>query len=191
MSYSTPTQFEITTPVLLDAKIAEIQTAMDALSWLTYSFARAYREFKETDAGRVSYPAVYQGDGVDYLNVFPNDNYASHSFVYVRQPHDVLDTNSGFETLQGDISIIVFYRLKQISTTKDYHFSELLKYDVLKVLDAIDSLTINQVFDEIEEAYADFSTDWLEGEFLKEDMGAMRFDCNIKYSNDCIITNSY
>lgn len=193
MSYKTPTQFKVgtsNTAILLDEKIEEIQTAMDDLSWLTYSFARAYKTYKDMGETRITYPAVYQGDGVDYLNCFPNDNYASHSFVFVRQPQRLISTTQGWNDYEADISIIVFFRLKEIST-KGYHFTEELKYDVVEILEDIPELTINEVYDEIEDAYADFTVSAIESEFLTEDTGALRFDCTVKYSNNCEITNIY
>ena len=192
MSYATPIEYTITSPILLDAKIAEIQTALSGISWMTYSLARAYRHAMDTDGGRVYYPAAYQGDGIDYYNCFPNDNIAkAQSFVYVRQPQRFVDGTLGFDTYQADISIIVFFKLKAIRSTNLYHFTEELKYDIATALDAIDSLKINEVFDDVESAYADFTISHIESEFLKESYGALRFDCEVEYSNNCKITNTY
>lgn len=190
MSYATPIEFYVDDPILLDAKIAEIQIKLSTLSWLTYSFARAYRHAKEEGGANVYYPAVYQGTGIDYHNCFPNDNYNSHSFIFVKQPQRLEDITSGYATAQADISIIVFARLRQIST-EDYHFIEKLKYDVMEKLDDIDSLTINEVFDDMEAVYSDFTASAIEAKYLSEDMVALRFDCEIEYSNNCKITNTY
>jgi hypothetical protein len=196
MTYATPTQFTVSSAILLDAKIAEVQTALDSLSWLTFSFARGYRMFKDVDGQRVAYPAVYQGKtsahhASDYVNVFPNDNYASHSFVYVRQPQRMQRNDNGFHEYEADISVIVYYKLRDIDDTKGYHFSEELKYDVVEKLEALPELTVNEVFDDIEQVYSDFTAAAIESEFLAEGMGALRFDCTVNYSNDCKITNTY
>ena len=194
MSYATPIQFTVTSPILLDEKIAEIQTKLDTLSWLTYSFARAYRFAKTVDGANVYYPAVYQGSsggGLDYHNCLPNDNYTSHAFTYVKQPQRIVDATLGYEISQADISIIFVFRLDKISSKKSYYYTELLKYDVVALLDTIDSLKINETFDEMEAVFSDFTASAIEAKFLNKDFGALRFDCEVEYSNNCKITNSY
>ena len=193
MSYTTPNQHEISSGILLDAKIAEIQEALDGISWLQYSFARAYKHAQRNveSGAKVYFPAVYQNAGKDYLNVFPNDNLTSQSFVYVRQPQTLDFYDNGFHSYTAEVSIIVVFRLDKISTAYSYNFTELLKYDMITALNNIEGLSIGEVYDEIEEVYNDFTVSEIEAEFLSEQFGALRFDCSMTYSNDCIISNTY
>ena len=193
MSYITPIEFEVTDPVLLDAKIAEIQTALKtaSLSWNGYSFARAYKHAKNVNGAKVYYPAVYQGQSLDYLNVYPNDNLSSYSFTYVKQPQTLDSETDGFHDYEAELSVVVVFRLHKIGTSNAYRFTELLKYDVIRALEDIDSLTIESVYDEIEDCFSDFTVTEIEPQYLSEKFGALRFDCSVHYSNNCQITNTY
>lgn len=193
MSYSTPIQFEVADPVLLDAKIAEVQAVLktSVLSWNQYSFARAYRHAKMVNGAKVFYPAVYQGAGLDYLNVFPNDNLTSYSFVYSGGPHELLSENNGFHHYESVISVIVVFRLNKIGSSYDNRFTERLKYDVIEQLGLVPELEVSAVYDDIEDCFSDFTLNEIETQYLSEQFGGLRFNCLVRYSNDCIITNSY
>jgi len=193
MSYTTPIQFEVPDPVLLDEKIAEIQAVLKTaeLSWNEYSFARAYKQAKNVEGAKVYYPAVYQGVDLDYLNVFPNDNLTSYSFVYVKQPQTLDSQTSGFHDYSAELSVIVVFRLNKIGTSNAYRFTELLKYDVIRQLEDIPDLIFGNVYDEIEDCFADFTVSEIEYQYLSERFGGLRFDCSVDYSNNCQITNTY
>ena len=193
MTYTTPIQFEVTSPTHLDAKIAEIQTALKTanLSWNQYSFARAYRFAKNVEGAKVYYPAVYQATTKDYLNVFPNDNLTAYSFVYVKQPQELESETNQWQDYTADIAIILAFRLDKIGTSYDYRFTERLKYDVVEALKNVDKLDIGSVYDEMEECFDLFTVSEIETEYLSEKWGALRLDCSVGYGNNCLIENSY
>jgi len=198
MSRTTPIQFEVTDPQGLDLKISEIQTRLKTanLPWNVYSFARAYRFVKVSQIGSVggaviTYPAVFQGEGLDYLDVFPNDNLKSFSFVVADQLQELKNENNGWHEYEGEISIILVFQLKKIGTANKYRFIELLKYDVIETLKLVPDLTIGSVYDDIALCYSDFSTSEIEVKYLSEQYGALRFDCSVDYSINCKLTNTY
>ena len=193
MTYSTPSEFQVSDPKLIDEKIADIQSALMLLSWNEVSFARAYkfaRRNVETNT-KVYYPAVYQLSTKDYQSAFPNDMLTSQSFVYVKQPQTLDSENNGFHEYTTAISIIFSFRMRAIGTAYKYRYTERLKYDVVEALKNVSDLDIESVYDEIEDCFSDFSVSEIESEFITEQFGALRFDCLIHYSNDCKITNTY
>ena len=193
MSYTTPIQFEVSNPVLLDAKIAEIQTALKTanLSWNQYSFGRAYKHVRLEDGAKVYYPAVYQGAGKDYLSMFPNDNMTNYSFVYASSPQDLQSSDEGTHTYETEISIILVFQFAKISSLYDNRFIERIKYDVIEALKLVSDLLINTVYDDIEDCFADFSVEQIESQFISDQYGALRLDCDMRYENDCLIENTY
>ena len=194
MSYSEPIQFEVPGATMLDAKIAEIQDVLKTanLSWNAYSFARAYRFAKpNVDGAKVYYPAVYQAVKGDYLNVFPNDNLSSYSFVYVGQPQDLLSENNGFHNYTAKIDIIIVFQFSKIGAANPYRFTELLKYDVINQLALVPALEIKRVYDEIEECFSSFTIEEIEAKYLSDRYGALRFNCDVRYETDCEIINTY
>ena len=193
MSQTKPIEHIIANPVLLDKEIAAIQAQMKNLPWLEISFGRAFKQFKLVDGTKVSFPAIFQELGKDYYNAFPNDNIISYSFVFV-DPDQITEWNiKRIHNIEHDISIIVFFDLERIDNTLTYRFTEKLKEDVIFVLSNLRSntLQVNSITDDVEEAFNDFSISEIKSEFLKLRYGAFKFDCTIFYTNDNCALNVF
>lgn len=192
MSYKNPIAHVIDNPVLLDKEIKNIQTALASLPWLEKSFGRALKAFRMVGDRKVSYPAIFQEWKKDYYDAFPNDNIKSYSFVYA-DPSEVTEYNHKQQIIERDISIILFFDMEKIDNTLQYRFIEKLKEDVLIALSNLrrGSLEVNNITDEVEEVFNDFSISEIKAEFLKTRYGALKFDCTIFYQNDNCDLNSY
>lgn len=192
MSYKNPTAHVITAPVLLDKEIKNIQTALATLSWLEKSFGRAFKDFRIVDGRKVSYPAIFQEWKKDYYDAFPNDNIKSYSFIYA-DPSEITEYKPKHQLIDRNISIILFFDMEKIDNTFKYPFVEKLKEDVLIALSSISSgsLEVENITDEVEEVFNDFSISEIKAEFLKTRYGALKFDCKIFYQNDNCDLNTY
>ncbi len=193
MSQTKPIEHIIANPVLLDKEIAAIQVQMKNLSWLEISFGRAFKQFKLVNGTKVSFPAIFQALDKDFYNAFPNDNIKSYSFVFV-DPTVITEFNvKRIHNIEHDISIIVFFDLKLIDNTLTYRFTEKLKEDVIFVLSNLgpNRLQINNITDDVEEVFSDFSISEIKSEFLKLRFGAFKFDCTIFYKNDNCALNIF
>ena len=192
MSYKNPIAHVITDPVLLDKAIKDIQTALSSLSWLEKSFGRAFKAFRLVDERKVSYPAIFQAWKKDYYNAFPNDNIKSYSFIFA-DPGEITEYNHRQQNIERDISIILFFDLERIDNTFQYRFVEKLKEDVLIALSTLrrGSLEVNNITDEVEEVFNDFTISEIKSEFLKQRYGALKFDCTISYENNNCDLNTY
>ena len=193
MSQTIPTPHVISSPVLVDKEIAAIQDQMSTLSWLEFSFGRAFKQFKVVNGSKVSFPAIFQELGKDYYNAFPNDNIISHSFVFV-DPEVITEWNTVRKhQIEHDISIIVFFNLEKIDNALTYRFTEKLKEDVIFVLSDLrpNTLEVNNIIDGVEESFSDFSISEIKSEFLKLRYGAFKFECTIHYANDNCALNTF
>jgi len=189
MSYSSPKTPTITSPVLLDKRIQSLQIALSALSWLDYSFARARLQTKETEQqGLVSYPEVFQGDGLDWQDVFPNDILKSFCFWYV-PGGEVLDYPQ--DRYHEAVTQLIFQvNLKKIDPGKTYYYLEELKKDVLDILalKLKQQETLTAYFDNVRDVYTEFTTDYIAPRYVSKDFGFMRFDILLKYFNrECAV----
>ena len=83
--------------------------------------------------------------------------------------------------------------MEKIYNTLQYTFIEKLKEDVLIALSNLrrGSLEVNNITDEVEEVFNDFSISEIKSEFLKTRYGALKFDCKIFYENSNCDLNSY
>ena len=193
MSYREPIAQVITDPVLLDKEIKNIQTVLSTLPWLEKSFGRAFKGIRLKEGRKVTYPAIFQQWKKDYYDAFPNDNIKSYSFIFP-EPSEITEYNiKGKHEIQRDISIILFFDLQQIDNTLQYRFIELLKEDVIIVLATLKpgKLEINDITDDVEEVFSDFTVDEIKTEFLGDKYGALKFECTIFYRNENCIVNTY
>lgn len=195
MSQTTPVVHVIDDPVLLDKVIKKIQTALAVLDWITFSFGRAFRKFKIVDNTKVSYPGIFQEWKKDYYSAFPNDNIEKgYSFVFADPGDEITEYNSRRQhEIQRDISVIVFFDMEKIDNTLLYPFNEKLKEDIIFQLDKLgkEVLQINNIIDDIEEVFDDFTVSQIESQFLKERYGAFKFECTVFYKNDNCVINVF
>lgn len=193
MSYKNPIEHVITDPVLLDKEIKNIQTVLGTLSWLEKSFGRAFKGTRLKNRRKVNYPAIFQEWKKDYYDGFPNDNIKSYSFIFP-DPSEITEHNiKGIHQIERDISIILFFDLEKIDNTFEYRFTEKLKEDVIIKLATLKpgKLEINNITDDVEEVFNDFSVDEIKPEFLQDKYGALKFDCTIFYKNENCDLNTY
>ena len=193
MSYTAPIEHVTANPVLVDKEIKDIQTEMAKIPWLKLSFARAFKQFKLVDSVKVSFPAIFQELNKDYYNAYPNDHLKSYSFVFV-DPSSVVEFNvKRSHNIEHPISVIVFFDMEEIDSVLDERISEKLKEDVIFALSSLkpNRLQINNITDDVEEAFNDFTPSEIKSEFLKERYGAFKFDCTVFYSNDNCALNIF
>ncbi len=193
MSQEDPIVHVIPNPVLLDKAIAKIQSAMGTLPWIQKSFARAFKRFKIVEGSKVSYPAIFQKWKGDYYTAFPNDRLTGQSFVFV-SPSEITEYDTRkIHYIKRNVSIIISFDLEKIDNALEYRFTEKLKEDVIIVLATIgkSSLEINNITDELEDVFGDFSVSEIESVFFKERYGSLKFDCTIFYKNETCDLNVY
>lgn len=193
MSKTIPIIHVVADPVLLDKVIADIQAKISTIPWMAFSFGRAFKHFKLVDGTKVSYPAIFQNKGKDYYSAYPNDNIKSQSFIFA-EPTSVVEFNvKRIHNIENDISIVIFFDLQEIDDVLDYRFTEKLKEDVIFVLSNLgpNRLQINNITDDVEEAFSDFTPSEIKSEFLHHRFGAFKVDCTVFYKNDNCALNVF
>lgn len=188
MTLLTPIVPTITNPVLLDKEIQRLQLKLATdISWLQYSFGRAYRQRMSVDTTDVDYPEVYQGKDMNYLNVLPSDQWESIAFWYPTSGERI--TKNTKHEYSRTVALIMFVDLKKISVLKGYVFTEELKAEVLASLEDVGGLLYNSEVtgytDVPNDVYAEFSTDYIKHQFYNKRYAFMRFDINLNYPRVC------
>jgi len=186
MSYINPNVPQITNPVGVDKIIQDIQLQLSAgLTWLEKSFGRAWLFQEKDTSGKVSkMPKCYVGKG-EYVNVLPNDNFKSMSFIFCKDK----EKNEGFNASRlgshkkRDLSIIIWGNLKKIDSTKTYIFTEELKKEVEKILIGLDYIcSMNSYVDEkAESVFEGFTINDVDTQYLMHPYFACRFDFTVGY----------
>jgi hypothetical protein len=167
MTYSTPDNIPtLSYPIGIDKAIQNLQVELgENLSWLQYSFGRAYVGKDRQQGGRdYVYPAVYKGNS-NYYDASPNDNVVSQSFFLIDGEYQYSDYQINSDNLFNvPVSLIVWGNLKKISDT-DEHFEHILLQDLLKVINENGDFIIRGVVDNETDVFSEF-TDRLENSEL-------------------------
>ena len=191
MAYKSPVVPVIPNPVFVDAAIAEIQTQLGTVSWLSYVFGRSYIKKSNAEGVETSVPMVYKGNA-EYLPVQFNDNLQAQSFFEV-----------GLQTINGeydkntlnfydvDSSLIVWANLEKIDSAKgaSYYFAEELKKDVREALrDSTfkdGSLTVLNIEEDVDSIFANYSFEQLGKQYFSYPYVAFKFNLTLTVSEIC------
>ena len=195
MSYSTPKVPTLASPKRIQAVIQAIQLLLDSeLSWLEYSFGVAIHSEKSMGGKSIKYPSVYQGTS-EYLNVLPNDNLKSYCFWVLDDPEtfeEVRPNANGYYCPTVIASLIVYYDMRRINSTKDYDLTDELIDDVVNVLirktykvNKIGLITVNKVYKKIENVFEGFTIDNVTEQLRGYPFAGFRIECEIKYREQC------
>lgn len=192
MAYQLPTVPIPPNPVFLDKAIAEIQTALGTISWLSYAFGRSYIKVEMASGSETRVPMVYKGSS-EYLPVQPNDNLQAQSFFEV-----------GDEELEGEYdqyilnyykvptNLIVWANLKKIDSVKgdSYYFAEELKRDVRRAItEAIllySQITITRIEEDIDRIFENYTFTQVDKQYFSYPYVAFRFNLDVVISEECI-----
>lgn len=192
-SYKDPLVPLIAEPVNIDRPIQALQVALGALPWLQKSYGRAYESFKRDPTSKIKsvYPQVWQGEGLDLLNVMPNDNLISQSFFRVEDPLEVREFRlDSFSTMRARVSLIVWFNLVRIDPTQNYLFAEILKAQIQRVLSITtlnegDSIKILRVWERAANVFAGYTIDETRDQELVYPFGGFRFELELTFIENC------
>jgi len=191
MAYATPTIPIPPNPIFVDYSIAELQTLVGSITWLTHSFGRSYTK-EETRSGYLTkQPFVYKGSA-EYLPVQFNDNLQAQSFFEV-----------GSQTIVGEfdqftvnyyevpLGLIVWANLKKIDGTKgaNYYFAEQLKKDVRdKLRNAMlvgGRIVIKSIDENIDNIFSNYTFEQIDRQYFSYPYVAFKFNLELTIEEEC------
>lgn len=189
----------INNPVLLDKIIGEIQQGLvDNLSWLDAAFGRCQRLTKITSANkRIVTPNVYcggwNGHGEnDYIEVTPDSKIGNFSFAEVDDP-ETIESGPWANRFNAPFSLIFWFDLKRVYQSETNRNTELLKAEILHVLNGGTSwhltegrLTINRIFERAENIYRGYTISEIDNQFLMHPYAGFRFDGVLEFNEICL-----
>jgi hypothetical protein len=193
-SYKDPNAPLIANPVNLDRPIQTLQLALAAgLPWLQKAYGRAYESVKRDQAGnKIIYPQVWQGPGLDLLEVMPNDNLVAQSFFKVEDPVEAVEFRpDGFSTMRARVSLIVWFNLQMIDSTIDYSYGEVLKADIQRVLSRSmifepgDSIKVLRIWETAKNVFNGYTLTEISDQNLVYPCGGFRFECDLTFIENC------
>ena len=167
----------------LDAKIIQqLQTILeDETSWLETVYPLAYVGLNNLNDKEVKYPRVYLNNGGrEYIDIRPSDDQNAFAFFELDDP---IQTIQG-EELSYNISLIVWYDLKKVNTSKQYDYSRELIQDILRVFNESDykeNIQLTNIEVNPENIFNKYSFKQTDNQFLMFPYGA--FKINFEYND--------
>lgn len=191
MAYATPTIPIPPNPIFVDYSIAELQTLVGSITWLTHSFGRSYTKEEMRSGYLTKQPFVYKGSS-EYLPVQFNDNLQAQSFFEV-----------GSQTIVGEfdqftvnyyevpLGLIVWANLKKIDGTKgaNYYFAEQLKKDVRdKLRNAMlvgGRIVIKSIDENIDNIFSNYTFEQIDRQYFSYPYVAFKFNLELTIEEEC------
>lgn len=192
-SFKNPLTPLIAEPVNIDRPIQELQQALAELPWLEKSFGRSFVACKKDADGKntIVYPQVWQGVGLDFLNVMPNDNLKSQSFFKVEDPIEFTEyVRDGQSMMRANVSVIFWFQYLRINPDADHAFIELLKAQAQKtistaILSSQSSVEIARIWEGAENVFRGYTIDKMANQELIWPFGGFRFEMLIDFMENC------
>ena len=180
------------TPVLIDKAIAEINTKLMTLPWLTQAFGKIERlieygtardvEIKRSRRGR-RFPAIYKGDN-QYEKMFPDEH--KGNFSYIESDYEELEDYSGMYLHSTTIGIIFWFRYDTVFIDGDVNSIENVKKQVLiKLSETRLDLTVTRIDEQADLVYKDYHHEEIKQQHLMRPYGGFKVMCNLKYKELC------
>ncbi len=181
--------------IMTDRVIGEIQRALaEGLPWLDACYGRAQRLVRNIEGRRIVYPAVYTGEGNEYLNVEPDGEKGNFGFFIVDDP-EVIDWTPGqYNRVTAPFSLVIWYDCRRVFGDGDTRNTELLKSQVLGILNGRGGwhltqgrVTIGRVYEQAQNIYRGFSLDEVDNQFLMHPYGGFRFEGELDFYEPCTL----
>lgn len=183
-------------PIEIDALIYDLQLKLDTnISWLTHSYARAYRHFQMDNGKMMFFPEVYkgvEGGKPTYFQPRPDNDKKGQSYFVVGKEKQKDFVEHDFNYLEHDFDIVFLVNLKLInegSLDTELITQHLIKdvRNILtrKLLGTFYTLEIKEVLREFNQVFREYSHKEKEN-YLKAPLQGFRFNCKVMFQEDCI-----
>ena len=187
MTYKNPINLPLlTAPLGVDKVIQDLQIQLSELSWLDYSFGRAFIGKDNQQGGRdYTYPMLYSGNA-NYYDASPNDNIISQSFFVIDGDYSFNNYLINEQNLfTVPVSLIVWGNLKKISEV-DEHFGQVLLQQVLKVVNENNEFLVLSITDNEEDVFREFSVRLEQTSLFYYPYFCYRIKMEAQVSEECI-----
>jgi hypothetical protein len=185
-----PTPITITSPVLADVALAQLQVILEAnLSWLTTAYGKIEkRVFQDPESRPVVFPAIFCGEK-EYLNLLPDEHLGNYSYVEVLDSQEVVWRPRQTPDFKADIALVFWFDFRTVYPSD--HNTRTVEHVKADVLDALNvsmpglRITVNSISERAENIYRGFSASEIQHQFLMRPYGGFRVDANIFYKSAC------
>ena len=169
-------------PKLTDKALLPIRQKLENnLLWLRSAFGVCE---VHTDNDKKKRPIIYQ-NGIDSIDLFPNDRYGNFSFFHRRDGDEFEQINTRTLKINSPLSLIMWGRFKDVSTDNELISVENVKHEVLQVLKSIRNkslkIELQKIYSNPAKVYNSFTTSEIDGSQTMRPFFCLRFDLDLKF----------
>jgi hypothetical protein len=189
MSYKTPSIPTLTLKGL-DDRIQSVQDLMSDLTWLTKSFGMADRIVSMLNEKPYIYPATFETNVIDPINLMPGDAWTAYSF-WVKSGDSKIESNSNPRNplIKVPVSCIFYMDIRRIDGTTSYKEtkSKIIE-DIFNFFNKVQVSGRLQILkfveDDITKVFDGFTLDQLDNKFRMYPKWCCRVDFELSYRNN-------
>jgi len=187
--YLDPVNPQIASPVNLDSKLQTIQNALKTgLTWLTHSFPKATRAKEKVGDEIRIFPEVFRNDSdFRYVNLLPSRDLVNFSFFLLNDPA-IYSDYTPFEKIANvtyNLDLVFWFDLLKIDNTLNYRFLELLKEDIIFIINQNPEINLINVVEGFDQVWAGFNLEEVEGQYFKQPYAGLKFNFSLTHAITC------
>ena len=186
-----------TDPVGIDRACGTIQTKLgERFEWLNHVFGKSQLLVKQKGSSKFRYGTDYQYPAVHfkdrtYLDMLPDQKYGNFSFFIIEDPQEIEDfIPHHLAKIHVRYSIVFWFNLETIQTSKKTRELEKVKMDILRVLNTEmrfqnARLTVESIAERAASIYKEYSIKEVDQQFLMQPYAALRFSGKMTINELC------
>lgn len=191
MSIKPPTIINPTNPAIVDSVLIDFNKKMlTRLDWLTGAYGKAQVLNRLDEKKRsIKYPAIYTGNGSEYISVLPKEAYGNFSFWDMQEAYEIDWIDNQMQVIEAKFGLVVWLNINQVLEADEKRNLESIKEEVMdcfiknRVLNARIKLT--GITEKNEEIYKGYSIKEVEQQYLMHPFAALRFNGKMRIEKLC------
>lgn len=188
-------EFIIQNPVGIDRIITVLQSAFQELPWLTKSFGKAFKKYRDKDGSDFYYPSVWSGKNEDDLMLMGNDNWDAYTYSYPIGDTEYLSSEITARKITRQLEVVFWFNMDKVDPDATNEYTENLAVEISNKIGSTffnngDGVNILGYTDDPQQIYSEFSVDLVETQKLAWPYRGIKFTLEAIYSDDyCVIQN--
>ena len=185
-------------PRRIDVAVNYLQPLLQALPWNNLAYSRAIKFSRNQDGKEYIYPALFVGQGVDYLDAMQLDSVEAYTFFYADDAESSTDFSTGICTNQWEqlLKLYVWMDMEKVNINNGFDVAPQVKDSILSIFTGfkspfrsstqwIQNMNVVSIYEDPFKVFEGFSTQQTNQQFLYYPYRALRFDIDITFLDGC------
>jgi len=186
-------------PKRIDVLVTYLQPLLQALEWNNKAYSRAIKFSRIEGNKDYIYPALFVGEGIDYLDALQLDDNVSYTFFYTEDSERSVNPKTGkcVNEWEQVLKLYVWLDMEQVNINNGFDVAPEIKDSVISIFAGlkpsfrvngqfIQSLNIEAIYEDPFKVFEGFSIQQSKHQWLYYPYKALRFDIKVVYLDTCM-----